>query len=144
MPAPPVTDGGHPQPGTSGPEGRPARRLLAVAPVTHAGGAETGLLRLLSRLQSRGWRVTLTTPGSGPLRDAALDAGHDWTALGVGRLGAGTGAPAIASWVRIRRLARAASVEVLARRDSMGVAAHEGAKRFYAAAYADRVERLVA
>jgi glycosyltransferase involved in cell wall biosynthesis len=113
MPAPTVTDGGQPQPGTPDPEGRPTRRLLAVAPVTHAGGAETGLLRLLSRLQSRGWHVTLTTPGGGPLRDAALDAGHDWTALGVGGLAPGTGAPAVASWARIRRLARAAGVVYL-------------------------------
>jgi hypothetical protein len=68
MPAPTVTDGDKPQPGTPGPDGRASRRLLAVAPVTHPGGAETGLL----------------------------------------------------------------------------AAAHEGAKRFYADAYADRIERLIA
>jgi len=51
-----------------------ARRILAVAPVDHPGGAETGLLRLLARLGARGW-VTVTTPGHGPLREAALTAG---------------------------------------------------------------------
>jgi glycosyltransferase involved in cell wall biosynthesis len=88
-------------------------RLLAVAAVDHPGGAETTLLRLLARLQSRGWQVTLTTPGNGPLRDAALEAGHAWLALPVGGLGARTGARALASWPRIHRLARAASVVYL-------------------------------
>jgi Glycosyl transferases group 1 len=88
-------------------------RLLAVAAVDHPGGAETTLLRLLARLQSRGWQVTLTTPGDGPLRDAALEAGHAWLALPVGGLGARTGARALASWPRIHRLARAAGVVYL-------------------------------
>ncbi len=49
------------------------RRLLAVCAVDHPGGAETGLLRLLAVLsQQGGWRATLTTPGSGVLREAAL------------------------------------------------------------------------
>ena len=88
-------------------------RLLAVAAVDHPGGAETTLLRLLERLQERGWEVTLTTPGEGRLRDAALKAGHRWTALPVGGLGAGDGARALGSWRRIRRLAGAASVVYL-------------------------------
>jgi glycosyltransferase involved in cell wall biosynthesis len=88
-------------------------RLLAVAPVDHPGGAETTLLRLLERLQSRGWEVTLTTPGDGPLREAALAAGHSWQALPVGGLGARTGARAVGSWPRAHRLARAASVVYL-------------------------------
>ncbi|MGB9186302.1 MAG: hypothetical protein WCB67_19795, partial [Solirubrobacteraceae bacterium] len=50
----------------SGPN--PTGRLLAVAPVDHPGGAETTLLRLLSRLGARGWQVTLATPSRGPLR----------------------------------------------------------------------------
>jgi hypothetical protein len=40
----------------------PPGRLLAVAAVDAPGGAETTLLRLLARLRSRGWEVTLTTP----------------------------------------------------------------------------------
>jgi glycosyltransferase involved in cell wall biosynthesis len=89
------------------------RRLLAVSPVEHPGGAETTLLRLLARLKSRGWQVTLATPGPGPLRDSALAAGYDWSALPVGGLAPRTGARAIASWPRVRRLARAESVVYL-------------------------------
>ena len=89
------------------------RRLLAVTPVDHPGGAETTLLRLLTRLRARGWEVTLATPSAGPLREAALAAGHDWTALPVGGLGPRTGARAVASWPRLRRLARTASVVYL-------------------------------
>jgi len=88
-------------------------RLLAVAPVDHPGGAETTLLRLLAQLQSRGWKVTLTTPSRGPLRDAALEAGHSWLALPVGGLGPRTGARAVTSWPRVRRLAGAANVVYL-------------------------------
>jgi glycosyltransferase involved in cell wall biosynthesis len=88
-------------------------RLLAVAPVDHPGGAETTLLRLLGQLSARGWRVTLTTPGHGPLRDAALAAGHDWRALPVGGLGRHTGARAVASWPAARAMARDADVVYL-------------------------------
>jgi glycosyltransferase involved in cell wall biosynthesis len=84
-----------------------------VAAVDHPGGAETTLLRLLDRLQRRGWRITLTTPGHGPLREAALAAGHDWQQLPVGGLEAGSGARAVASWPRIRRLATRATVVYL-------------------------------
>lgn len=80
--------------------------MLAVAAVDEPGGAETTLLRLLSRLQERGWDVSLTTPGSGPMHAAALAAGHSWHALPVGGLAAGSGARAVASWAPIRRLAR--------------------------------------
>src|SRR5581483_1820704 len=88
-------------------------RLLAVAAVDHPGGAETTLLRLLSRLRDRGWQVTLTTPGRGPLRHTALAAGLDWESLAVGGLGRRTGAPALRSWPRVRRLAATASVVYL-------------------------------
>jgi glycosyltransferase involved in cell wall biosynthesis len=99
---------------SAGPVRPPAPgRLLAVTAVDHPGGAETTLLRLLERLQSRGWEVTLTTPGDGPLREAALAAGHSWQALPVGGLGARTGARAVGSWPRAHRLARAASVVYL-------------------------------
>jgi glycosyltransferase involved in cell wall biosynthesis len=81
--------------------------------VNHPGGAETTLLRLLRRLGDRGWAVTLTTPGQGPLREAALAAGHDWRALPVGGLEAGAGARAIMAWPAIRRLAASASVVYL-------------------------------
>jgi hypothetical protein len=49
-----------------------ARRLLAVCPVDHPGGAETGLLRLLHRLDPDAWQIHLTTPGHGPMRDAGM------------------------------------------------------------------------
>jgi glycosyltransferase involved in cell wall biosynthesis len=73
--------------------------------VDHPGGAETSLLRLLSRLSARGWPVTLTTPGTGPLRDAALAAGYEWRALPLGRLARGAGRRAIRSWAAARRVA---------------------------------------
>jgi glycosyltransferase involved in cell wall biosynthesis len=75
-------------------------------PVNHPGGAETALLRLLSRLTARGWQATVTTPGDGPLRRQAMSAGYGWRALPLGGLGRGTGARAIASWPAARRLAR--------------------------------------
>jgi glycosyltransferase involved in cell wall biosynthesis len=89
------------------------RRIVAVTPVDHPGGAETTLLRLLPRLSARGWQVTLTTPGAGPLRDDALTAGYGWHALPLGGLGRGSGARAIASWPAARRLARGSDVVYL-------------------------------
>jgi glycosyltransferase involved in cell wall biosynthesis len=80
--------------------------LLAVCAVAEPGGAETGLLRLLTRLDARGWTIAMTTPGAGALRDAALAAGWRWEPLAVGGLAAGAGARAIASWPRARRLGR--------------------------------------
>jgi glycosyltransferase involved in cell wall biosynthesis len=88
-------------------------RLLAVAPVDHPGGAETTLLRLLAQLSSRDWQVVITTPGHGPLRDAALSAGFDWRALSVGGLGRRRGARALLSWRAVRRLAADADVVYL-------------------------------
>jgi glycosyltransferase involved in cell wall biosynthesis len=82
------------------------RRILAVAPVDHEGGAELHLLKLLTGLAPRGWEITLTTPGGGPLRDAARDAGYRWHPLPLGGLNEGAGARAIVSWPRARRLAR--------------------------------------
>jgi glycosyltransferase involved in cell wall biosynthesis len=84
-----------------------------VAAVDQPGGAETTLLRLLSRLQARGWEVTLTTPSEGTLHEAALRAGHGWLPLAVGGLAAGSGARALGSWPRVRQLARSASVVYL-------------------------------
>ncbi|HWC87751.1 MAG TPA: glycosyltransferase family 4 protein [Solirubrobacteraceae bacterium] len=89
------------------------RRLIAVAPVDHPGGAETCLLRLLAGLKRRGWSVALTTPGEGPLRDRAREAGYDWHPLPLGALGPRRGARALASWPRARSLAREASVVYL-------------------------------
>lgn len=92
---------------------RPQRRLLAVTPVDHPGGAEIGLLRLLSRLRRRGWQITVTTPGPGPLADAARQAGHDWEPLTLGGLGRRRGARALTSWPRARHLAATADVVYL-------------------------------
>ncbi len=94
-------------------DSRGARRLLAVAAVTHPGGAETTLLRLLTRLRERGWDVTLATPGDGPLRAAGESAADRCLSLPVGGLAADAGARALASWPRARRLAGAADVVYL-------------------------------
>ncbi len=94
-------------------DSRGAGRLLAVTAVTHPGGAETTLLRLLTRLRARGWDVTLATPGDGPLRAAGESAADRCLSLPVGGLAAGAGARALASWPRARRLAGAADVVYL-------------------------------
>ncbi len=83
-----------------------SRRLTAVAPVDHPGGAEIHLLRLLAGLADRGWEIAFTTPGEGPLRDEAIRAGYRWCPLALGGLAPGTGARAVASWPRARRIAR--------------------------------------
>lgn len=70
-------------------------------------------MRLLDALGVRGWAVTLTTPGPGPLRDQALAAGLQWRRLAVGGLGRHRGARALASWPRVRQLAREADVVYL-------------------------------
>jgi glycosyltransferase involved in cell wall biosynthesis len=77
-------------------------RLLAVCQVDRPGGDEIGLLRLLRRLAGRGWDVTLTSPGHGPLARE----GFGWEPLEVGGLAHGAGARAVASWPRARRLSR--------------------------------------
>ena len=82
-----------------------SRRLLAVTPVNHPGGAETTLLRLLEALRARDWEITLTTPGPGPLRDHARSAGYGWRALPLGGLERRKGLRALASWPKARRLA---------------------------------------
>lgn len=87
------------------------RRLLAVCAVSHPGGAEIGLLRLLRRLP--GWRVTLTTPGPGPLADAATALGARVEQLSLGGLEPGQGIRAAASWMRARRLSRGADLVYL-------------------------------
>ncbi len=81
-------------------------RLLAVCAVSHPGGAEIGLLRLLARLD--GWTTTLTTPGAGG--PGALPADVH---LAVGGLQRGAGARAIAAWPKAARLARRADVVYL-------------------------------
>jgi glycosyltransferase involved in cell wall biosynthesis len=88
-------------------------RLLAVAPVAHPGGAETTLLRLLRELSARGWAVTLAAPGPGPLLEAARREGHAVAPLAVGGLRRHSGAAAVRSWPRARRLAREADVVLL-------------------------------
>lgn len=64
------------------------------------------MLRLLKWLGARGWDVTLTSPGEGLLADLAAADGHRWVPLPVGGLPAGSGAAAVRSWPRARRLAR--------------------------------------
>jgi len=90
-----------------------SRRLLAINPVDHPGGAEVTSMRLLDGLRQRGWEVAVTTPGRGPLADAVRAAGFDWHRLPVGGLGAGQGARAVASSRRARRLAAGRDAVVL-------------------------------
>jgi glycosyltransferase involved in cell wall biosynthesis len=87
--------------------------LLAVAAVDHPGGAEIGLLRLLPRLRAAGWAITLTTPGDGPVRQAASRLGLRCERLDVGGLPRGAGAGALRSWAAARRLAAAHDVVYL-------------------------------
>ncbi len=71
------------------------------------GGAEIHLLRLLTGLARRGWTITLTTPGEGPL--ARCGAARPDTTGSRSRSGARARARAralVVSWPRARRLAR--------------------------------------
>src|SRR5947209_7049275 len=71
-------------------------RLLSINAVTHPGGAEIGLLRLLARLD--GWEATVTTPGPGRLAERAValrGARVRVARLAVGGLAAGSGALAV-------------------------------------------------
>jgi glycosyltransferase involved in cell wall biosynthesis len=49
--------------------------------------------------------VALSSPGDGPLRNAAADAGYAWHRLPLGGLEPGSGLRALASWPRARQLA---------------------------------------
>src|SRR3954463_4717007 len=83
-------------------------RLLAVCQVDRPGGPEIGLLRLLRRLERRGWDITLTSPGLATAPELAA-AGFAWEPLAVGGLEHGAGARAVASWPRGRRLSKDAA-----------------------------------
>ena len=87
-------------------------RLLAVCQVDRPGGPEIGLLRLLRRLDARGWDITLTSPGTAPASELAAT-GWPWEPLEVGGLEHGAGARAVASWPRARRLSRDADITYL-------------------------------
>jgi glycosyltransferase involved in cell wall biosynthesis len=87
-------------------------RLLAVCQVDRPGGPEIGLLRLLRRLEARGWEITLTSPGSAEAPELA-DAGWPWEPLAVGGLEHGAGARAVASWPRARKLSKDAEITYL-------------------------------
>jgi glycosyltransferase involved in cell wall biosynthesis len=102
----PVADGRSARPAS-------ARRMLAVSPVDHPGGAEMALVRLLDRLAPRGWDVTVTTPTRGRLAEQALERGWRWEPLALGGLRARRGARAALSWPRARRLAARADVVYL-------------------------------
>ncbi|QEC46279.1 glycosyltransferase family 4 protein [Baekduia soli] len=86
-------------------------RLLAVCQVDRPGGPEIGLLRLLRRLEARGWEIALTSPGEEPT--PLSEQGWPWEALEVGGLAHGAGARAVASWPRARRLSRDADITYL-------------------------------
>ena len=71
--------------------------------VAHPGGAEIGLLRLGRRLVARGHELTLATPEPGPLDDAGLP----MLRIALGGMDRGAGLRAVASFARVRKLARA-------------------------------------
>src|SRR3954453_1677507 len=87
-------------------------RLLAVCQVDRPGGPEIGLLRLLRRLERRGWDLTLPSPGLATAPELAA-AGFAWEPLEVGGLEHGAGARAVASWPRARKLSRDADITYL-------------------------------
>src|SRR4051812_4661826 len=87
-------------------------KLLAVCQVDRPGGPEIGLLRLLRRLEHRGWDIALTSPGTAPAAELAAT-GWPWEELEVGGLEHGAGARAVASWPRARRLSRDADITYL-------------------------------
>src|SRR3954471_19408103 len=87
-------------------------RLLAVCQVDRPGGPEIGLLRLLRRLERRGWDIALTSPGPAPASELA-ETGWPWEPLEVGGLEHGAGARAVASWPRARKLSRDADITYL-------------------------------
>jgi glycosyltransferase involved in cell wall biosynthesis len=89
------------------------RRLLAIGAVDQPGGAEVHLLRLGGALAARGWEITVTTPGDGPLAAQVRDAGLKWEPLEVGGLARRGGARAVGSWPRARSLAARADVAYL-------------------------------
>lgn len=90
-----------------------SRRLLAITPVAHPGGAETTLLRLLAGLRGDGWTVTVTTPEPGPLRELIVRAGLTHATLPLGGIGRGQGLRAVGSFRAARTLADAADVVLL-------------------------------
>jgi glycosyltransferase involved in cell wall biosynthesis len=87
-------------------------RLLAVCQVDRPGGPEIGLLRLLRRLETRGWEIALTSPGTAEA-PALAEAGWPWEPLAVGGLEQGAGARAVASWPRARKLSKDADITYL-------------------------------
>ena len=86
------------------------RRILAVTSVSHPGGAETTLMRLLRGLSTRGWEVTVTAPGPGAVATDATASGFRFAILPLGGLRDGQGARAVLSWRRARGLAGSADV----------------------------------
>ena len=87
------------------------KHLFCVCGVPFPGGAEICLLRLLERLE--GWRITVATPGPGPLSHAVVSSGFDWVQLPVGGMERGSGGRAVLSMPRARRHARVADVVYL-------------------------------
>jgi glycosyltransferase involved in cell wall biosynthesis len=87
-------------------------RLLAVCQVDRPGGPEIGLLRLLRRLEARGWEIALTSPGTAEEPELA-GAGWPWEPLAVGGLEQGAGARAVASWPRARKLSKDVDITYL-------------------------------
>ena len=86
--------------------------MLAVAQASALGGAEYGLLRVARRLPDHGFEVEITTPGPGPLEDAAQEDGIATHRLAVGGLATGAWPKALASLPRARALAKDGGYEL--------------------------------
>ena len=81
-------------------------RVLAVAQSPALGGAEYGLLRVAELLPGHGFEVEITTPGDGPLAEAARSAGIPTRRLAVGGLRPGAWAGTLAGLRGARALTR--------------------------------------
>lgn len=88
-------------------------RVLAVAQTSVPGGAELALIRIARRLPERGFEMEISTPGPGPVRDAAAEAGLPTHRLVVGSLAAGGWPRAVLSWPRARATLRSVAPDLV-------------------------------
>jgi hypothetical protein len=127
--------------------------LLAVARVTHPGGAEIGLLRLLPRLRHAGWDVHLVGRPIEPRKGVLVHAAHRIRALGPRVVLMGdhpyTRDKEYLGQVRSSRSGgRPRGAGRHGRRGAraprrVGAAGRERARRWHADAYAERVVGLI-
>lgn len=90
-----------------------APRLLAVCQVDRPEGPERALRVLLDGLRSRGWELTVASPGDAHAGGLPIAGSDPWEPLELGGLAHGAGARAVGSWPRALRLARAHDIVYL-------------------------------